>query len=123
MRKYEGFFWFWQCFSNECDYTQKGATADQPLSSCAFTAECSFRAINCGVSNLGIKVNNLIGFLPKINRLKGLKSLKIIKFGLLKVHLEKKPDYFYYPKIFLLILLKILYPPIPKLKTLQLILP
>ena len=34
--------------------TQKRATAEQPLSS----AECSFRAIDCGVSSLGIKVNN-----------------------------------------------------------------
>jgi hypothetical protein len=42
--------------------TQKGATAEQPLSSSALTAECSCRAIDCGVSSLGIKVNNQIGF-------------------------------------------------------------
>ena len=49
--------------------SRKGQQLSSPLSS----ADCSFRAIDCGVSSLGIKVNNLWldRFLPKINRLKG----------------------------------------------------
>ena len=46
------------------DHTERGnswAAPSAPLQ----TAECSFRAIDCGVSSSGIKVNNQIGFCLK----------------------------------------------------------